>query len=163
VAGFHRNRIATILQTFRDHGVNFIVVGGVAAVLEGVPINTVDVDVVHSREPNNIGRMLGALESLGAVYRLRPELKPNASHLAATGHQLLTTRFGYPDVHGMIGRSRRYEDLLPISHEVELENGLRVRVLDLETRIATKEEAARDRDLAVLPVMRRTLEEKRRG
>jgi hypothetical protein len=40
--------------------------------------------------------------------------------------------------------------------------GLRVRVLNLETPIAVKEEAAGARDLAVLPIMRRTLEEKRR-
>jgi hypothetical protein len=142
--------------------VRFIVVGGVAAVLEGVPVNTFDVDIVHSREADNIGRVLGALGSLEAVYRLRPELRPNASHLAGPGHQLLTTRFGYLDILGTIGRGRGYEDLLPFTHEVELDNGLRVRVLDLETLIAIKEEVAGEKDLAVLPIMRRTLEEKRR-
>jgi hypothetical protein len=37
-----------------------------------------------------------------------------------------------------------------------------VLVLDLETLIAVKEEVVGERDLAVLPIMRRTLEEKRR-
>ena len=130
--------------------------------LEGVPINTLDIDVVHCTQPDNIGRLLAALDSLQAVYRMPAGLKPNASHLGAKGHVLLTTRFGPLDVLGMIGRSRTYEDLLPSTHEVELDQGLRVRVLDLETLIATKEEAAREKDLAMLPVMRRTLEEKRR-
>ena len=130
--------------------------------LEGVPVNTFDLDVVHSREPDNIGRLLRALDSLDATYRARPELKPDESHLASPGHQLLTTRFGPLDILGMIGRSRCYDDLLPHTHELEVGEGLRVRVLNLETLIAVKEEVAGERDLAVLPIMRRTLEEKRR-
>ena len=130
--------------------------------LEGVPVHTFDLDVVHSREPGNIGRLLAALESLEAAYRARPELRPDVSHLASPGHQLLMTRFGPLDVLGMIGRSRSYEDLLPHAHEVEVDEGLRVRVLNLETLIAVKEEVAGERDLAMLPIMRRTLEEKRR-
>jgi len=90
-------------------------------------------------------------------------LKPNASHLASSGHQLLMTRFGPLDILGTIGRSRSYDDLLPYAHELEVGEGLRVRVLNLETLIAVKEEVGGERDLAVLPLMRRTLEEKRRG
>ena len=160
--GIPRSRVAAILREFRDHGVDFIVVGGVAAVLEGVPVNTFDLDVVHSREPDNIGRLLRALDSLDATYRARPELKPDESHLASPDQQLLTTRFGPLDILGMIGRSRCYDDLLPHTHELEVGEGLRVRVLNLETLIAVKEEVAGERDLAVLPIMRRTLEEKRR-
>lgn len=33
------------------HGVDFIVVGGVAAVLGGAPISTFDLDIVHARDP----------------------------------------------------------------------------------------------------------------
>jgi hypothetical protein len=74
VPGIPRSRAAAILQELRDHRVDFIVVGGVAAVLEGVPVNTFDLDVVRFREPDNIGRLLAALDSLGAAYRMRPEL-----------------------------------------------------------------------------------------
>jgi predicted nucleotidyltransferase len=52
--------------------------------------------------------------------------------------------------------------LLPHAREVEVGQGLRVQVLNLETLIAVKEEVAGEKDLAVLPTMRRTLEEKRR-
>ncbi|MGA3043113.1 MAG: hypothetical protein ABSF54_20235 [Bryobacteraceae bacterium] len=162
--GTAKPEFAAILIELRRHQVDFIVVGGIAAWLEGVPANTIDLDIVHSREPDNIGRLLSALDSLRAIYRTRPELalKPDASHLASAGHQLLMTRFGPLDILGMIGRSRNYADLLPHAHELEVADGLRVRVLDLETLIAVKEEVAGERDLAVLPIMRRTLEEKRR-
>jgi len=145
-----------------DHGVEFIVVGGVAAVLEGVPVNTFDLHVVHSRQPDNIVRLRAALDSLCAAYRTRPELKPETSHLASAGHQLLMTRFGPLDILGAIGRSRGYDDLLPHAREIEVAEGLRVWVLNLETLIAVKEEVGGEKDLAVLPVLRRTLDEKRR-
>jgi predicted nucleotidyltransferase len=90
------------------------------------------------------------------------KLQPVASHLTSPGHQLLITRLGPLDILDNIGRSRGYDDLLPHAREVEVGRGLRVQVLNLETLIAVKEEVAGEKDLAVLPTMRRTLEEKRR-
>ena len=133
--------------------------------LWGVAANvSFNLEVVHARNRDNITRLLVALDSLEATYRTRPELalKPDASHLASPGHQLLTTRFGPLDILGAIGRSRGYDDLLPHTHEIEVREGLRVRVLDLETLIAVKVEVAGEKDLAVLPIMQRTLEERRR-
>jgi predicted nucleotidyltransferase len=151
------------LRILTENKVDFIVVGGVAAVLEGVPVNTFDLDVIHLRDPKNVSRLLSALDALGARYRTQPErhLKPQASHLMSAGHQLLTTRFGPLDLLGSIGRSHTYEDLLPDS--IEVNAGVRIRVLKLERQIAIKEETAGEKDLAVLPVLRRTLEEKKRG
>jgi hypothetical protein len=143
--------------------VEFIVVGGVAAVLEGVPVNTFDVDVVHQTSPDNLARLIAALEKLDAHYRYSPELRPNESHLSTKGHQLLATRHGPLDVLGAIGKGRIYEDLYPHSHPVRLSEELIVRVLDLETQIAIKEEIGGEKDLAMLPVLRRTLAEIRRA
>ncbi|MBZ5611178.1 MAG: hypothetical protein LAP38_23190 [Acidobacteriia bacterium] len=138
--------------------------GGVAAVLNGAPTNTFDVDIVHSRDTNNIERLLAILESLDAVSRIQPErrLKPAASHLMGSGHLNLITRYGPLDVLCTIGDNLAYEDLLPHSHEMDIGGGLRVRVLDLETLIAIKERVGGEKDRAVLPILRRTLEEKRK-
>jgi hypothetical protein len=157
-------RYRTVLLTLLDHNVDFILVGGVAAVLLGVPIHTLDVAIVHSRNHENISRLLGALKELEAVYRLDSRgLSPNESHLAAPGHHLLRTRFGSLDVLGHIGNQRFYPDLLPHTVELEIALGVKIRVLDLATLIATKEEAGRDKDLAVLPTLRATLAEVRRS
>ena len=154
----------SILRTLADYEVDFIVVGGVAAVIDGAPINTFDLDIVHSRAPANVDRLLAALESLDAWYRTHAatRLRPNQSHLSSSGHNLLMTRYGPLDVLGRIGQSRAYEDLSPLTDQVQVDEGLRVRVLNLETLITIKEEVAGEKDLAVLPIMRRTLEEKRR-
>jgi len=45
---------------------------------------------------------------------------------------------------------------------MDLSEGLTVRVLDLATVITVKEEAAGEKDRAMLPILRRTLEESRR-
>lgn len=103
------------------------------------------------------------VEFIEARYRTSPErdLRPQASHLMSAGHQLLITRFGPLDLLGTIGRSHGYEDLLPDS--IDVNAGVPVRVLKLERQIAIKEETAGEKDLAVLPLLRRTLEEKNRG
>jgi predicted nucleotidyltransferase len=154
-----------ILRELNRHGVDFIVVGGLGAILQGSATSTFDVDVVHSTDPKNVERILPLLESLDAFYRIQPErrLRPNASHVSSTGHQSLITKFGSFDMLGHIGNGRTYEDLLNHTVEIDLGDGLKVRVLDLETLIAVKEEVGGEKDIAVLPVLRRTLAEKRRG
>jgi predicted nucleotidyltransferase len=155
---------SSIIRALRDGAVDFILVGGLAAVVCGVPVDTFDVDVVHSRESGNIDRLLAVLESLDAIVRIRPErrLKPTASHLSGSGHLNLITRYGPLDVLCTVGNNLAYEDLLPHSEEVDIGEGLRIRVLDLETQIAIKESLGGEKDRAILPILRRTLEEKRK-
>jgi hypothetical protein len=157
--------IEAILRTLAGHGVDFIVVGGVCAVLHGAPVATFDLDVVHSRGRENVERLLKALGSLEAYYRASPEkrVRPAKSHLSSAGHQLLMTRFGPLDVLGLIGAGREYADLAPHAVDMQIGEGLTVRILDLETLIRTKQETAGEKDLAVLAILRRVMEEKSRG
>jgi predicted nucleotidyltransferase len=60
------------------------------------------------------------------------------------------------DVLGQIGNGRRYEDLLPDAFAINV-GGAIVRVLGLSALIRTKEEAGREKDLAVLRILRQTL------
>jgi predicted nucleotidyltransferase len=158
-------RFRTILQTFADCGVEYIVIGGVAGVLLGAPVATFDLDVVHSRAPENLDRLLTALATLDAYYREQPErrLRPTLSHLGSPGHQLLMTRAGPLDLLGTITGGRGYQELLPHTAILDIGDGLCVRVVDLETLIRLKEEAGRDKDRAMLPVLRQMLEAQERG
>lgn len=150
-----------LLRTLAKHGVDFIIVGGVSAVLHGAPISTFDLDLVHSRVPDNIDRLLLALQDLDAYYRGQGDrrLRPGKPHLASTGHQLLMTRFGPLDLLGTIGTDYGYMDLLEHTGEL-LISGLHLRVLNLETLIEIKEQVGHEKDKAVLPILKRTLEEK---
>ena len=157
------HNFAGLLRALCDGRVNFIVVGGLAAVLHGAPISTLDVDVVHSRDAANVERLLAVLQSLDAVYRIQPErrLRPNAAHLASPGHLNLITRLGPLDLLGTIGSGLGYDDLLPNSSSVDLGAGNTVRILDLDMLITLKEQLATDKDRAALPILRRTLELRR--
>ena len=153
----------SMLQALAKRQVDFIVVGGVALVLSGGAYNNLDLDVVHSTDAANIAKLVPALEELDAYYRLHPKypVRPNASDLTFRGHRLLLTRSGPLDLFGMIGKDRTYADLLPHCVWMEL-NGLRIRVLDVETQIAVKEEAGRDKDQPGLFLLRNVLEESRK-
>jgi hypothetical protein len=158
-------RYREVLRTLSIHKVDFVVVGGISAVLNGAPVNTFDLDIVHSRDPENIARLLKGLEELDAEYRYTGgrKLKPAESHLASKGHQLLITRFGPVDVLGTIGNNLSYEDLLPHTTEMFVTDVLKSRILNLETLIEIKEGLATEKDRAALPILRRTLEERRKS
>lgn len=142
-------------------GVDFIVVGMAAGILRGAPVTTVDLDVVHRRDKDNVARLLAVLEALEARYRHDARrLSPQESHLVSEGHQLLTTKHGDLDCLGTIGDGLAYEDLLPHAPAMPLGvEGLVVHVVDLPTLIDLKEKAGRPKDLAVLPILRATLAE----
>ena len=91
-----------------------------------------------------------------------PDHIQNLAHLSSPGHQLLMTRFGPLDLLGTIGAGHSYGDLLQHSDEIKIGN-LRLRVLSLEKLIEVKEETGFEKDKAILPVLRQTLLERRKG
>jgi predicted nucleotidyltransferase len=152
-----------ILQTLAEHEVEFIIVGGICAVLHGAPVSTFDLDIVHSRAPENIQHLISALRRMDTCYRGRGEqrLVPDSHHLASTGHHLLMTTYGPLDVLGTIGSGHDYEGLFGHSEDIIVDD-LQLRLLDLENLIKIKEETARAKDQAVLSILRQTLKEKQK-
>jgi hypothetical protein len=158
-----RARFAEILRLLAENEVEFVVVGMAAGILQGAPVTTVDLDLVHRRSRENVARLLRVLDELDATYRHDPRrLRPGESHLIGPGHQLLTTTHGDLDCLGAIDADRGYEELLPLTVEMTLAGGRAVRVLTLSALIEAKERAGRPKDLAALPVLRATLDELKR-
>ncbi len=155
-------RFLDILAVLSGYRVDYIVVGGVAAVLAGAPISTFDVDVVFERSEENLARLRAALEDLQAIYRdlAGRRIEPDLGKLKTLRQHLLFTRLGDLDVLTTVGADLGYEALVRRSRVVEL-GVLRVRVLDLEAVIETKEHANRPKDRATLPELRATLESRR--
>ena len=73
------------------------------------------------------------------------------------------TAHGPLDLLGTVGAERGYDELLPHSTDLKLTADLTVRLLHLEMLIASKGDTAHEKDLAVLPVLRRTLEERNKS
>jgi hypothetical protein len=153
-----------LLMELTRAGVEFIVVGGTAAILHAAPITTQDLDIVHRRSPENVGRLLEVLVRIDAVMRYdlaNRGLRPTAEMLAGRGQINLSTSLGPLDPLCELGEGQGYDELLEHS-EVMTDGELRIRVLDLPTLIDVKSKTGRAKDRAVLPVLIATLEERNR-
>lgn len=153
-----------VLSALASADVRFVLVGGVAATVQGVPVHTFDVDIVPARDPENVRRLAAVLRAIEARYRQHADrsIEPREEDLALPGHHLLATRFGPLDVLGAVTGGRSYDDLIERAPLTDLGQGLRVHVLDLEVLVEIKSALGRDKDRAQLPEYRRTLEERRR-
>ena len=94
--------LLTALQRLVEGDVEFIVVGGLACVIQGAPVMTFDVDIVHARTVPNVQRLLTALSGMNGRYRVRPDLTPSAEALLGPGHHLMQTDHGPLDVLGAL-------------------------------------------------------------
>ncbi len=143
--------------------VEFIVVGGTAAVLHAAPIATQDLDIVHRRTEENVARLMNVLGRLDAVMRYdlaNRGLRPTAALLLGRGQINLSTSLGPLDPLCELGDGQGYDELLPHT-EVLSDGGLTIRVLDLPTLIEVKAKTGRAKDRVALPVLIATLEERR--
>lgn len=146
--------LAQLLALLLDSSVEFVLVGGGAAVIHGAPVTTQDIDIVHSRDPANIDRLLQVLASLDArvVDPAGRNLKPERAALAGPGQSLLRTRLGRVDVLGNLHDGRGYAQLLATADTVDFD-GRPLRIIDLQTLIAIKSGTGRAKDRLVVPVL----------
>lgn len=151
-------RFVELLAALVERGVDFVLVGGAAAVLGGAGIATEDLDIVPDLADENLRRLLGALEALDATYfdPAGREIRPDLEKLRSFRLSLLATRLGRLDLLREIGDSLDYTALLERSIEYDL-GPVRVRAVDLPTLIEAKEASHREKDRAQLPLLRETL------
>lgn len=146
--------LGALIDALLDADVKFIVVGGAAAVLHGAPTTTQDLDVVHQRTVDNVGRFVAALAALDAKVRdpAGRTIRPSHDALLGPGQLNLSTSLGPLDPLGTLHDGRGYDEL--IEHSVRLEDGDReIRVVDLRTLIEIKSAAGRARDRIVVPIL----------
>ena len=127
--------------------VEFVLVGGFAAVAHGVTLVTRDVDVCCRFGEENLMRIERALAGLNPTHRQRPDLPLALTpRLCAELNNLyLTTDAGALDCLGEVSGVGDFDEVLRQSVEIELPAG-RCRVLDIDALIRAKEAANRDHD-----------------
>jgi hypothetical protein len=153
-----------MLHGLLDAGVEFVVVGGTAAVLLAAPIVTEDLGIVHRRTPDNVARLLAWLLAPGAYHRFdlaNRRLPPKDDALFGQGHINLQTNLGKLDVLCELGEGEGYDEILADTVTID-EGAMSLRVLGLRRLIAVKARAGRPKDRAVLPVLVATLDEQTR-
>jgi predicted nucleotidyltransferase len=152
-------RFAELLKVLSEAGVEFIIVGGVAAAAHGSGRTTQDIDVVYRRTQENIRRLVSGLASHSPYLRGAPPGLPfhlDSSTLEAGLNFTLTTTLGWLDLLGEIPGGGGYEELVGHSIVVTV-FGVDCKVLDLDALIRSKRAAGRPKDfeaIAELEILR---------
>jgi predicted nucleotidyltransferase len=143
-----RLHLAALLRRLHAERVDFVVIGGIAAVAHGSPQLTQDLDIVYAPDDENLARLGQALQSLGATLRgVADEVPfvPDARALRRVRVLTLDTEEGRLDVMVQPDGSKGYEQLLAGSIEA-IVDGVPVRVTGLDDLIAMKKAAGRPKD-----------------
>jgi hypothetical protein len=152
---------AAIVGALQKHRVRFVVTGGVAAIAQGSPLPTEDIDVTPDRSPGNLRSLVDALNDLDAKLRTESggvDFPIEPQMLGGTAMWTLTTRAGDLDLVFEPPGTRGYDDLRRRALELDLGSGAPVLVAALPDVIRSKEASSREKDRAQLPALRRTLE-----
>jgi predicted nucleotidyltransferase len=153
--------LAQIIPPLVSAKVDFILIGGMAAILHGSARVTFDVDLLYSRSDENIQRLATALVPYQPCLRDAPVGLPfawDAKTIRSGLNFTLTTSVGGVDLFGEVAGGETYQDLLAHSFDVDA-FGVRFKCIDLPTLIRIKEAADRPKDREAVAELRVLLEE----
>jgi hypothetical protein len=151
-------QIAAVAGCLNRHGVEYVLIGGGAALLHGAPIaRTRDADIVPAKRDDNLNRLAAALREMDARLWVGPaepeglEMVFDRTSLGQIDSFLnLVTQYGPLDVTYRPEGTEGYDELVRSVVAVQL-LGVDVPVASLADVIRSKEAAGRAKDLSVLP------------
>ncbi len=138
----------SIVRLLAESGIEFVVIGGVAAIAHGAGRVTYDVDVVYRRTRENMQRIVDAFAPIEPYLRGAPPGLPFKFDLTTLRHGLnftLITKLGQVDLLGEVAGEGTYAALLPFVESKEA-FGLSLPCVSLEKLIALKRAAGRPKD-----------------
>jgi Nucleotidyl transferase AbiEii toxin, Type IV TA system len=145
-------RLSALLRRLHDGGVDFVVIGGVAVIMQGASRFTKDLDICYSTDKENLDRLGSVLISLGARLRGVEEdvpFIPDGRTLRHTQILTLTTPDGNLDLLVRPDGSPSYTVLRARASRVDLD-GVVVSIASVDDMIAMKRASARPQDLVDL-------------
>jgi hypothetical protein len=167
--------LGRLVEVLDRHRVDYLLVGGVAALAYGANRPTEDADCVVRRERSNLDRLAAALRELDARLRVaglsdeearRLPVQIDAAALESAGMTTWMTDAGPFDVlaglEGADGRLVPYEELVERATVVE-GHGVAIRIAGLDDVIAAKERASRPKDAEALPELRALRDHRDKG
>jgi hypothetical protein len=139
-----------LVAALQDAGVEFCVIGGVAAIAHGVLTPTQDLDVAAPMTVENLGRLLAALAPYHPKHATRPDLgviTASAEELTRFRLLLIETDLGRLDVLKRVEPIGEFHELRMV--ELSLVDARVVRVLALDQLIEVKAHLRRPKDKIV--------------
>lgn len=146
--GTEKPRLLVLAELLDRHGVEFLVIGGQAAVLHGSPLPTFDVDLCYRRTAGNLERLAAALKEIHPTLRGAPPDLPfrlDARSLALGANFTFDTDLGPLDLLAWIEPLGTYESLIARAERIDL-GSVRVSVISLDDLLAIKRHINRPKD-----------------
>lgn len=137
-----------LLEPLVRHGVEFVLIGGMAGIAQGSTYPSYDLDVVYARNRANIARLVAVLEEIGVRLRGVPDDLPfqlDTRTIENGANFTFVTPFGDFDILADAAGMPSFDDLLAASARGEVW-GITVRVASLDHLIAMKRAANRVKD-----------------
>jgi hypothetical protein len=153
-------KLDVAVQALVDAGVDFVLIGGWAAILNGSVQTTRDLDICYARTPDNHRRLAGALAPFRPRLRDFPPDLPFVWDAASLNNGTvftLATTLGLIDLLAEVSGVGSFQQVKASSKLVEAFDR-RVWTLDLRGLIAAKRAAGRPKDLLALPELESLLE-----
>lgn len=150
-----------LLRRLQEAEVDFVVVGGVAAIAHGSARLTQDLDIVYERSAENLARLASALRGTRPYLRGAPPGLPFVLDQATLRRGLnftLSTELGDLDLLGEVAGGGNYENLLSGSLDLQV-FGRSCKFVDLATLIRLKRAAGRPKDLETIAELEVLLED----
>jgi predicted nucleotidyltransferase len=151
-----------IIPWLVEHEIEFVLIGGVAAIAHGSARATYDIGIVYSRNDANLKHMANAIATIQPYVRGAPPGLPFVWNEATLRNGLnftLTTSLGELDLLGEVAGGGSYEQLAADTIELEL-FGVTCRCVTLERLIQLKRAAGRPKDLEAIAELQALLEER---
>lgn len=145
-----------LLERLLDGGVDFVIIGGVAAVLHGSTLLTRDLDVCIPLGAESLMKLQAALRSLNPRVKTSVGLVPLELDVTRAGQLrniYISTDEGRLDCLGYVDGLGDYAAVLRESQEIQL-GRRRVRLLGIDGLIRSKEAAGRPHDMQTVAQLR---------
>lgn len=147
-----------VCEILNEERVEYLILGGFAAIIHGSPLPTKDIDILPSRGRENLDRLGRALTRMNAMIRISGEpvaTRIDGAFLANMPHMLnLVTDFGEMDLtFSPAGKAGDFEGWKSSATDELIDDGLVVSVASLDDIIDSKQAANRAKDQAALPYL----------
>jgi len=144
--------LTDIIERLIIADVDFVLVGGLAAVTHGSSMTTQDIDICCDFSSENLLRLQSALEGLNPIHRMttnRLPLELTRTNCGSLKNLYLDTDWGQLDCLGEVLGLGNFEQVKQLSETLELD-GNACRILRIDALIAAKKAMGRPKDIETI-------------
>ena len=149
--------LKALLKNLLQNNIDFVLIGGFAAVVHGSTLVTQDLDICAAITEEQVAKFREALKDLHPRHRMNPNAKPSfleyPKEIEGTNNIYLETDLGILDILSEAQPAGNFEEIKRRSSEISL-YGYKCRVISIDDLIRVKESMKRPKDIQAVQELR---------